>query len=283
MSAEEGGKSEKTASRCPVPHDQRGMHAFYKRAGVKSDEGGSDSERKATVADVPYGALDPTTSANMMPPPNQLPAPGQRWRLSTDRIESSIPMGDFVPHHQEHVAKSEPSGGEGSPASASACPHATGNSDGNDGSGEKRWTYPSEQMFFNAMKRKGWKPREEEMSTVVSIHNAVNERTWIEVMRWEKLFHGDECDNPKLLKFMGRPKDPSPKSRVKVLMGYKKPFDRHDWIVDRCGTHLRYIIDYYEGSSRQSGGRQGFHIDARPALDSFGSAVDRVRMWWHDM
>ena len=23
------------------------------------------------------------------------------------------------------------------------------------------------------------------------------------------------------------------------------PFDRHDWIVDRCGTEHRYIIDYY--------------------------------------
>ena len=25
------------------------------------------------------------------------------------------------------------------------------------------WTYPSEQMFFNAMLRKGWSPREEDM------------------------------------------------------------------------------------------------------------------------
>ena len=25
------------------------------------------------------------------------------------------------------------------------------------------WTYPSEQMFFNAMRRKGWVPREDDM------------------------------------------------------------------------------------------------------------------------
>ena len=28
---------------------------------------------------------------------------------------------------------------------------------------------------------------------------------------------------------------------------YELPFDRHDWIVDRCGKDVRYIIDYYDG------------------------------------
>ena len=31
------------------------------------------------------------------------------------------------------------------------------------------------------------------------------------------------------------------------LRRYELPFDRHDWIVDRCGKHVRYIIDYYDG------------------------------------
>ena len=43
--------------------------------------------------------------------------------------------------------------------------------------------YPSEQMFFNAMQRKGWRPSEGDMRTVVSIHNAVNERAWAEVIQ----------------------------------------------------------------------------------------------------
>lgn len=46
--------------------------------------------------------------------------------------------------------------------------------------GERVWMYPSEQMFYNAMKRKGWRPSEGDMNTVVSIHNAVNERAWAE-------------------------------------------------------------------------------------------------------
>lgn len=34
------------------------------------------------------------------------------------------------------------------------------------------WVYPSEQMFYNAMKRKGWTPSEDDMAAVVAIHNA---------------------------------------------------------------------------------------------------------------
>ena len=29
-------------------------------------------------------------------------------------------------------------------------------------------------------------------------------------------------------------------------MGYQLPFDRHDWIVDRAGKEVRYVIDYYD-------------------------------------
>lgn len=34
------------------------------------------------------------------------------------------------------------------------------------------WVYPSEQMFYNAMKRKGWSPAEDDMAAVVAIHNS---------------------------------------------------------------------------------------------------------------
>ena len=52
---------------------------------------------------------------------------------------------------------------------------------GHQEAGGRVWMYPSEQMFFNAMRRKGWRPSEGNMRTVVSIHNAVNERAWSEV------------------------------------------------------------------------------------------------------
>lgn len=40
-------------------------------------------------------------------------------------------------------------------------------------------------MFFNAMKRKEWDPKAEDMRTIVPIHNAVNERAWEEIKEWE--------------------------------------------------------------------------------------------------
>ena len=43
------------------------------------------------------------------------------------------------------------------------------------------WMYPSQQMFYNAMRRKGWNPSEDDMQAVVAIHNGVNERAWSEV------------------------------------------------------------------------------------------------------
>ncbi|CAG8706280.1 3438_t:CDS:1, partial [Cetraspora pellucida] len=51
----------------------------------------------------------------------------------------------------------------------------------------ENWIYPSEQMFFNAMKRKDWNPQEEDMRVIVPIHNAVNEKAWKEILEWEKL------------------------------------------------------------------------------------------------
>jgi hypothetical protein len=84
-----------------------------------------------------------------------------------------------------------------------------------------------------------------------------------------------ECDCPKLLKFRGRPREYSPKVRPRFpaclatsyclslllltffarhqarflnFLGFKLPFDRHDWVVDRCGTDVRYIIDFYNGA-----------------------------------
>lgn len=61
------------------------------------------------------------------------------------------------------------------------------------------------------------------------------------------------------------------------LQGYKLPFDRHDWIVDRCGKDVRYIIDFYSGAP-QPGVPASMHLDVRPALDSLEAAWDRIRM-----
>ena len=108
----------------------------------------SDTTERKDYTSCPYSKEQDVDPRNNMPPPNQQPAPGQQIPLSTDRETSNIPTGD------------------------------------EDG---KKWIYPSEQMFFNAMRRKNWKPEERDMRSIVQIHNAVNERCWSEILKWEKM------------------------------------------------------------------------------------------------
>ena len=156
-------------SMCPVPHERRATHPPFSERCCVPVMPRAAGEEVASRQGAPSPVLDPSTSANMMHPPNQRPAPGQKWPLPIERQRSSIPRGDFVPAHQGDKTAQELA--------------AAGGSDED----QKNWVYPSEQMFFNAMARKGWGPKEEDMPVVIKIHNAVNERTWMEVMKWEAM------------------------------------------------------------------------------------------------
>lgn len=114
------------------------------------------------------------------------------------------------------------------------------------------------------------------MDSVVRAHNTMNEVTWQRVMDWERTLHCDECPHPSLLKFTGRPDDLSPLARLRALLGGPLPFDRHDWVVDRCGKEVRYVIDFYFFDDK-AGTPEAFEVVARPALDSAGACVDRLR------
>lgn len=54
------------------------------------------------------------------------------------------------------------------------------------------------------------------------------------------------------------------------------PFDRHDWVVDRDGKEVRYVIDFYSGQP-EPGRPLSVYLDVRPALDSLEGALDRLR------
>lgn len=75
---------------------------------------------------------------------------------------------------------------------------------------------------------------------------------------------------PILRRFQGHPKTPSIKSRFMTLLGYAPPFDRHDWVVERCGKQTVYIIDFYSG--QQQSGLASFYLDVRPRFANGG--------WW---
>lgn len=104
------------------------------------------------------------------------------------------------------------------------------------------------------------------------------------------------------------------------VQGYKLPFDRHDWTVDRCGRqasvhpHTAHrpqsghagVLGLHQGGRHQAhsgfpcapcflqvryvidfysgapqpGAAASMHLDVRPALDSMQALTDRVTMQW---
>eukprot|EP00947_MAST-08B_sp_MAST-8B-sp1_P002680 g2680.t1 len=293
----------RAASASPAAATSTGDVAASSSSSSSSSSSTTTPSSRAGAVEITAGgaavAVDPSNNMPLVPEQGGLAAQhGGAVKLGTARVSSTIPKGSFTPSHQpggtqqpRGIAGADAAGGAGAgggglgaaglPAEA-ASTAAAATSSGAGGSaadasddGEPVWQYPSEQMFFNAMKRKGWDPQAEDMGTVVSIHNAVNERAWRQLMEWEKL-HCDTCPDPKLLRFMGRPKDLSPKARFLGLLGYNQPFDRHDWVVDRCGEEVRYVIDFYNGRPTREK-PIAVHLDVRPALDSVQAALDRIR------
>lgn len=120
----------------------------------------------------------------------------------------------------------------------------------------------------------------------------MNEKAWQEILKWEKDSPSSDpgsrkCGGPKLYAFRGLGTESqfvSPRARLNGLMGYQLPFDRHDWVVERCGgERVEYVIDFYQGKTasanpqEESGGIIGatgpgklsFYLDVRPKLNSF--------------
>lgn len=102
-------------------------------------------------------------------------------------------------------------------------------------------------------------------------------------------------EGPKLLRFQGRPGEPTPKARVLQALakafperfGQEPPFDRHDWYVARKQSdgsvkEVRYVIDYY-GGGLQATGEPVFYLDIRPALDTPTAAAERAIRWSRDI
>ena len=82
-----------------------------------------------------------------------------------------------------------------------------------------KWVYPSESQFFAAMARKNHDPQTKDMKVIVPIHNAVNERTWYEILKWEEGRGSDACGGLRLVSFKGKSQELSPRARFKSLLG----------------------------------------------------------------
>jgi len=183
---------------------------------------------------------------------NQERRPEQTHNMSVKRTLSGIPKADYTPAHQP--TKDSASGAEIK---------------------SDHWVYPSEQQYYNAMKKKGYNPPEQDIGAILAIHNMVNETGWQLVKEWEA-FRGNL--SPKLKRFEGKPQVLSPKARFLTWVGVPPPFDRHDWIVDRGGQEVRYVIDFHNVPHNSGAHGVPVHMDVRPALDSPQALLDRLEI-----
>lgn len=208
--------------------------------------------------------------------------------LSSEREVSSIPRSFAQLHNPTPAQQAQP------------IPNRGGDDD-RDG----KWVYPSARQFYDAMKRKQHNPDVADMDVVVPIHNAVNEQAWRQILQWERMWtHAPPGqEDTKLISFKGRPKDLTWRAWFRGVAGYQHPFDRHDWIIDRNGKQVRYIIDFYTGrpslSPSQSPSQQqqqpasiasefqaartslSFYLDVRPAPSTPEGLAMRAARLYH--
>lgn len=271
-----------SASECPV--DTKTRSIWLQAAQAKQKSGETKSQIATSI------------SASNYPPVPTAVASSQE--CSSDRIDQSLPStssqthsykpGTLRPLSQEREISSIPRGNPGNlPSSKDAIPSNSESETGHDKS-SGNWIYPSETQFFNAVMRKQTAASPKELATSISsiipIHNAVNERAWHMIRSWEGT-SSNSCGGPKLLRFEGKGAGArSPRAQMKSWSGYTEPFDRHDWTVQRCdGTEVEYVIDFYQGRAskvppgmeREAGssaeglaGGLNFYLDVRPKLNT---------------
>ncbi|THV67647.1 cytochrome c1 heme lyase-like protein [Aureobasidium pullulans] len=267
------------AAGCPVDHEAR--QAWLDQAKKARSQDAPPPPPQATPSppipnNIPHDlrqipiqtrySLDHGAWLAVLPKNMSMMSPAQRGALDTFREISTIPRAGTAEGHD-----------------AAATTHSPANNEQESGVDEKsgNWVYPSEEMFFNAMKRKNYDPEAADMRTIVPIHNAVNEQAWKEIKAWEKGRGSEACGGPRLVSFMGQSKELTPRARFNSILGYSKPFDRHDWIVDRCGTHIDYVIDFYAGKNEGKPGKSlNFYLDVRPKLNSWEGVKMRVEKFW---
>lgn len=193
MNKDMGGPDGPGAEKCPVDHRSREAWMAQARAAQEAQETQTQAQSTTPQASkptsptwqwprIPFLSSSTSSSATPTKPDQSSPQQPQKQEhlrqqqppqrradgsLGTDRVISTIP-------------RSQSAG-----ATSSACPVNHETETGADAK-TGNWVYPSEKMFFDAMKRKGHDTRAGDMKTVVPIHNAVNERAWKEIREWER-------------------------------------------------------------------------------------------------
>lgn len=178
--------------KCPVDHRSREAWMAQAKAAQEQAQTSSSPPRATT----PQASSNKPTSSSTWQWPRIpfLPSSSSSNTSPTTTTTKSLPTPP--PHGAQHKVDNNNTLGtdrvistiprsQSPGATSSACPVNHETETGADAK-TGNWVYPSEKMFFDAMKRKGHDTRAGDMKTVVPIHNAVNERAWKEIREWER-------------------------------------------------------------------------------------------------
>lgn len=162
----------------------------------------------------------PSSSQDKCPVDHQSPSsPWSRFLSPSGEGSGSHPSPDSLPHPPVSANLS-------AERETSSIPRLEGD----------KWVYPSESQFFAAMARKNHDPQAKDMKVIVPIHNAVNERTWYEILKWEEGRGSETCGGLRLVSFKGKSQELSPRARFKSLLGSVAPL-----------SHPRYLTQHLTG------------------------------------
>lgn len=174
---------------CPVDHSAH--------SNPPPNTGGCPTDHKT-----PPRYPTPPSPQDKCPVDHQSSSPWSRF------LPSSSKSGGSHPTPNARVLANLPTGRE-----VSSIPRLEGD----------KWVYPSESQFFAAMARKNHHPQPKDMKVIVPIHNAVNERTWYEILKWEEGRGSEVCGGLRLVSFKGKSKELSPRARFNSLLGSVTP------------------------------------------------------------
>ena len=181
-STQHSASSPPSSTRCPVDHS-----AFENHPQVSAS-----SSCPVDHAALQANRAQASLSAASCPVDHGVPSsfPSSPPSSSSSRSSSAAPVQCPVQQQRTEAQTLDPRNHlpvltqERAPSQTADLPtERTASSIPRDAAGN--WEYPSPQQFYNALVRKGFETPENEVETMVQIHNFLNERAWDEVRKWE--------------------------------------------------------------------------------------------------
>lgn len=166
------------AEACPVDPATR---AAWLKANPSRTAAFPGATKEASLAS--QGNSCDSNAIDQTPPPQS--AKGLFSRFMTPSVPSDTPKSLGVDREVSTIPRASPVNQDAGVKPANSEKESGVSESGN-------WIYPSEKMFFEAMKRKGYSSDAKDMKTIVPIHNAVNERAWKEIKEWERPWGSEE-------------------------------------------------------------------------------------------